>query len=58
MALAGAGRFEEAATILRNAIAAAGTARQPELVARLTPMLRRFERRQPCTSPLTCVEPR
>jgi hypothetical protein len=45
------GQFGEAVTWQREALAAAGRLGRPELVARLTAVLQRYERRQPCRTP-------
>jgi len=51
MALAEAGRYEEAVTTERDAIANAERAGQRELASQMTPNLRLFERRQPSRTP-------
>ena len=51
MALAEAGRYEEAVTTERDAIAKAERAGQRELASRMTPNLRLFESRQPSRRP-------
>jgi tetratricopeptide (TPR) repeat protein len=42
------GQYREAVTWQREALAAAGRLSRPDLVSRLTEMLARYERRQPC----------
>jgi protein O-mannosyl-transferase len=51
MAFAEAGRYDEAVTAQREAVALADGARQWELAARMTANLRLFERRQPSRTP-------
>jgi tetratricopeptide (TPR) repeat protein len=57
MALAEVGRFEEAVTWQRGAVAAAEQASRADLVARLTANLRLYERRQPSRTPWADDDP-
>jgi tetratricopeptide (TPR) repeat protein len=57
MALAEVGRFEEAVQWQRDAIAGAAQARRPDLTARLSENLDRYQRRLPCAAPWPDSDP-
>ena len=57
MALAETGRFDEAVSWQRDAVASAAEAGRDDLVARLRPNLRLYEERRPCRTPWTDDDP-